>query len=102
MLYSVWNTGARRYDYYQAVGSLRDGVFAPKASLPSGGKLGVAADRAGRPLPGGAKLVGHGDHAQGVIATRNPGLALGMVDVGVTGKALLLLGAALLLRKVTK
>lgn len=79
MRYSVWNDIAQRYDYYEAPGTLRDGVFAPPAQLSGGHDLGIAADQAARALPTSASLVGHGQFAQGLIAARK-GMALGSVS----------------------
>ena len=99
MLYSVWNSGAQRYDYYQAPGQLRDGVFAPNAQLSGGGELGLAPDDAARPLPAGATLVGHGELAQGVIASRKHPLGF----LGIDNDSLKLagmIGGAYLIYKV--
>lgn len=88
MKYSVWNTATATYDYYEAPGTLRAGVIAPTPRLPSGGRLGLAPQRAGRPLPVGAVLTGSGPYAQGMVATRNGG-ALGDffgMDIGELAK----------------
>lgn len=72
MTYSVWNPAAMVFDYYESPGALRDGVFAPPAPLAGGHSLGLAPDEAARSLPVGAKHVGSGPYAKGLIASRNP------------------------------
>ena len=86
--YSVWDPQMQRYDYYQVVGNaLRDGVFAPEPMHLMNVRehkagLGVTVDQAARKLPAGAQLVGHGESARGLIATRTPAAGgMGLGDV---------------------
>jgi hypothetical protein len=73
MIYSVWNQGRGQYSYYAAPdGNPTANAPAPKHIRP--GTLGVTPTQASWPLPTGAKLVGHGDHPRGRVATRG-GLA---------------------------
>lgn len=77
-LYSVWNPTSLSWDYYQAPGELRAGVFAEDARLSGGFKIGMTVEEAARPLPVGATLVGRGAEARGMVATRNGGRPLGI------------------------
>lgn len=88
--YSVWN--GKGYDYYQAAGELRDGVFAAKPRLRSRGRLGVAADQAAPPLPMGATLVGKGLYPQGTIASRKSGNPLAGITFDISNWELVLIG----------
>lgn len=67
MIYSVWNTGARRYDYYEAHAKPSTHAGAPPASSSS--SLGATPDQAAWRLPAGARLVGSGDLARGRVAS---------------------------------
>ncbi len=80
-MYSVWNDPHKRWDYYEAMGHLKGG-FAPKPRIPTGNRLGVAPDDAARPLPAGAKLVGSGQLARGMIASRKSALGFFGFDTG--------------------
>lgn len=101
MLYSVWNPSALNYDYYQAVGGLKDG-FATPPKLTSGHELGLTPEQATRPLPAGSVKVGSGDRAMGLIATTSGG-QLGFLEFDSnTKKAALLIVCAFFLYKVTK
>lgn len=79
MRYSVWNGGG--YSYYEAPGSLRDGVFAPTPSIRNRRPLGVAPEEAAPRLPLGAALVGKGLYPLGTIATRNGSAVLGALEL---------------------
>ncbi len=70
--YSVWNPSAGVWDYYQAQGDLRAGVFAPPARMGSAHRLGMSPEEAERTLPVGATLVGRGPQAVGMVAGRKP------------------------------
>jgi hypothetical protein len=67
MLYSVWNEKARAYDYYESMGATPIAVPSP-SHLKPGKQLGIPPESAGWPKPGGARLVGRGPYAKGVIA----------------------------------
>jgi len=78
--HSAWNPRTLRYDYYRAPAHLlRSGVIAPPARLPLGGALGIAPEDAARPLPAGARPVGSGPSARGMIASPRGGAALGSI-----------------------
>ena len=94
MRYSVWN--GQQYDFYEAPGSLRDGVFAPSPKIRARRSLGVAPEEAATALPRGAKLVGRGSFPQGTIATCNGGESpLGMLDFDSPTVRLVTAGAAI-------
>lgn len=78
MRYSVWNGSG--YTYYEAPGSLRDGVFAAPPRIQSIRKLGVAPEEAAARLPAAAKVIGSGPYPMGTIATRNGNAVLGALD----------------------
>lgn len=67
MLYSVWNSPARSFDYYEGPGDLPDGVAKPR-SLWGGGQLGVTPEEAAPLLPMGSRKVGSGEFPRGVIS----------------------------------
>jgi len=69
MIYSKWRPAHGGYDYYQ--GNDFDIPLAndlPTPVLPSGTDIGVASIDSGRPIPSGAKRVGSGELAKGLIA----------------------------------
>lgn len=72
MTYSVWRPELGLYDYYETSPSLKD-TTPPKPSL-SRSPFGLAPEEAAWKLPLGAKKVGSGKRAKGMIA-RNGGLA---------------------------
>jgi len=83
MLYSVWNSGARGYDYYEAPGNLTDGV-APRRNLRAGHQLGITPEEAAPRLPVGARKVGRGEFPRGTIATAGASLSgLDFMDVPI-------------------
>lgn len=79
MIYSVWNSGTQSFDYYEGVGKLVDGQI-PKRTMVGRRQLGVTPEEASAKLPAGARKVGSGEFAKGVIATQG-GIGLGL-DVG--------------------
>jgi len=84
--YSVYRPEEGVYDYYETPGKT---AHSPDPKFLSGrlgmgsSALGLASTDAGWSLPAGAKLVGSGKIAQGMIATRNGGLGLG--DIAIPG-----------------
>ena len=70
-LYSVWDPRTLAWDYYQAAGQMRAGVFADEPKLPAGHRIGLTPEEAARPLPVGSVRVGSGPTPKGMIATRN-------------------------------
>lgn len=79
MIYSVWNSGARQYDYYQTSQPSPVHAGAPRHVAKSS-PLGATVDDALYPLPPGATRIGSGPIAKGKVA-RASGTALG--DLGV-------------------
>jgi hypothetical protein len=65
MTYSVWNPKTRKYAYYSANEAHADDT--PKPCVQSRGKLGCALGQISWGLPPGAKPMGHGDTARGVV-----------------------------------
>jgi hypothetical protein len=99
--FSVWNPDLLGFDYFEGNAELREGVIAPVPKLPSGGKLGLIPEQAAMRLPSGARRIGSGDLARGLIATRNGrnsamGDFLG-VDFNTAIKGAILVGGAWLL-----
>ena len=91
MIYSVWDHGNRRYDYYQtAERSSRVNAPTPK-HFSNVHELGMAPEEAAWPLPSGAKFVGSGKTPKGMIAERG-GASLGFFELR-NPLHLLLLGA---------
>lgn len=69
MIYSLWNPVDNRYSYFSAPKERRgSGDDLPTPVLPKGTDIGVASTEAGRPIPAGAKAVGTGAMAKGVVA----------------------------------
>lgn len=67
MRYSVWNTSARAYDYYDVSGTA--GTHVNEASRRSKRPLGATPEEAACRLPAGARKVGSGHAPQGRIAS---------------------------------
>lgn len=79
MIFSVWNYGSQRYDYFEAQGQVPPyGWF----RRPTPGTLRQPEEIAAR-LPQGAVYTGSGSLARGVIATDLPGI--GTADTGTPG-----------------
>jgi hypothetical protein len=97
MIYSVWNQGARRFDYYQdAQRNHRANTPSPK-HLRATHEIGIPVDRAGWPLPAGAKKIGSGPLPRGRVASRAALGGLGAIDVTSPGTIAILLGIAALI-----
>jgi hypothetical protein len=79
MVYSVWNKGTQSFDYFEGLGSLVDGQL-PKRTLIGRRQLGMTPEESSARLPAGARKIGSGEFAKGVIATRG-GVGLGF-DLG--------------------
>lgn len=99
MIYSVWVPEARRYDYYSVGEAIEDDTPAPSfSSGPS--KLGYAPGEASWDLPAGAKPIGQGQRARGVVVHPQ---AVGDLDLGSKPiKWLLYVGIAFAAWKVFK
>lgn len=67
MIYSVWNIGAQRYDYFEA--PAKSATHAGPPPVKSSSSLGATPDQAAWRLPAGAKHVGSGELARGRIAS---------------------------------
>lgn len=65
--FSVWDNGARRYNYYDAPGTRPIHAGAPPRV--HGGTLGATPEQAAWPLPISARKVGAGELPQGRIAS---------------------------------
>ena len=99
--HSVWNSSTLSWDYYRGpLGAhLKDGIFAPPTTVCAR-ELGVSLDTAVRTLPLGAELVGHGDYARGLVASRKGVLDRVTGNLGRTAVyALAVLGAFSLVRR---
>lgn len=88
-VYSVWNGAG--FDYFEAASTPGDPSL-PHHIAKRSGKLGVVAEEAGWPLPAGARKVGSGPMAKGMIAHES----LGGLDLP-GGNTLLLIGAGIAL-----
>lgn len=73
MIYSVWNQGAWRYDYYRSA-AVQDTVNAPAPDhLPkvaASATLGLSPEAACWRLPPGSQLIGSGDLPRGRVASK--------------------------------
>lgn len=68
MIYSEWKPDTGGYDYYETTGTQNINDDLPTPDLPAATKIGVPSIEAGRPIPAGARLVGSGDVAVGLVA----------------------------------
>lgn len=94
MIYSVYNHGTRRYDYFED--GRTDGTHAGAPPLvASGKKIGVVPEAASWRLPMMAKRVGDGEMPRGRIATRG-GVPMGVVNLSDPGTVLLAIGVGYL------
>ena len=104
MIYSVWDHSERRYDYYRTPEKSAE-EHAPKPKHVKDHAMGATPTEAAWPLPGNARLVGHGKYPKGQIATRSRGgLGLGALDIdsGFIKIALLSTAGLLLWREMNK
>lgn len=103
MLYSVFRAGRGVYDYYETPEQHAINADLPVPSLPlETNRVGVPAIEAARRLPAGARPVGSGWHARGVVASDEVGLGLGDLKGALTNPwawVALGLGAFLLYRE---
>ena len=72
MIYSEWKPDTGGFIYYEADETQNINDDLPAPDLRSASKIGVPSIEAGRPLPGGTKVVGEGDVAVGIIAPVHP------------------------------
>lgn len=95
MIYSRWRPDTGGYDYFQTSDRWGLGDDLPTPRLRAG-KLGVASTSAGRPIPRGARRIGSGPLAKGVIAPMDTrGLAMSGVNVSLGGIGTFVLGGLL-------
>jgi hypothetical protein len=94
VIYSVWNQGARQYDYYEAP-TVQNSANTPVPKHIRAKPLGATIDQAAWPLPSTAKLVGRGKLAQGRIASRGGNLlSLGAINMDTNTIGMIGLGLA--------
>lgn len=94
MIYSRWRPDRGGYDYFESSERYGLGDDLPTPRLRPG-KIGVASTSAGRPIPSGARYVGSGALARGVIAPmETAGLSMAGISVQMGGLTLAV-GAAL-------
>lgn len=95
MIYSRWRPDTGGYDYFESSERYGMGDDLPTPRLFPG-KLGVASTSAGRPIPTGARRIGSGPTAKGVIAPMDTrGLAMAGINVSMGGIGTLLIGGLL-------
>jgi hypothetical protein len=76
VIYSRFLQDRGEYAYYEDSATLVVNQDLPVPRLPSmAGRVGVPARESGRPLPGGARLIGHGPRARGLVV--GPGSSFG-------------------------
>lgn len=95
MIYSKWLPDRGGYAYYETAERRGLGDDLPVPSLRDTTSIGVASTDIGRSLPLGAKLVGYGPLAKGLIAPLDRSGLSGIIPSGLPGTFLLAaLGAA--------
>lgn len=97
MIYSKWRPDSGGYDYFDAASEKRGlGDDLPTPRLTAIGGLGVASTSAGRPMPAGARFVGSGAIARGLIAPLDRrGLSLSGINLSFGGVTTFVLGTVL-------
>lgn len=98
MIYSCFQEGAGVYRYFRDDTERAVNSDLPVPSYSSDTKIGAPSRDAARPFPSGAKPIGKGWHARGIIVKcPSSGLgALGDLVGGDTGRSVALLAAGLL------
>ncbi len=82
MIHSCFDPKTGLYDYYQSSLQIPYNADLPVPKLPSmAGNVGVPAMEAGRPMPSGAKHIGRGWHARGMISRCDGGGVSGFGSV---------------------
>ena len=74
MIYSVWNQGARQWDYYED-NSQQSTANTPKPSHIPNARIGATPDEAAWPLPSSARRTGSGNEPRGRVAARKGALS---------------------------
>ena len=78
MIYSCFQQTPGLYAYFEGPGDVPLNGDLPVPRLPAAvGGIGVPSIEAGRPLPAGAKYIGSGWHARGMLVKCGPGGSLG-------------------------
>lgn len=94
MIYSVWNQGARAYDFYESP-EVQHKLNTPVPNHIRPKELGATIDQAAWPLPPSARKVGSGEFAKGRVASRSgAGSPLGAINMDASTFGLLGLGLA--------
>lgn len=112
MNYSCFDPASGLYDYFEDATQIPINADLPVPQLPkAAGKIGVPSIDAGRPLPPGARPVGRGWHARGIVVSCGRGspqsmgampTASGAVDWVKNGGWMWLLGGAVAVWFVSK
>lgn len=93
MIYSVWNPASQKYAYYEVSEAHADDVPTPACRGKT--SLGCAPAELTWTLPAGARPMGEGDHARGVVVHPSGGGALsGFTDSPLS--SLLLVGVGII------
>jgi len=85
VIYSVYNYGARAYDYYEGSGPSGTHAGTPRIAPPKS-ELGASPEQAAWVLPRGARKIGSGDLPRGSIA------ALAGADPATDGSGVMQIG----------
>ncbi len=107
MIYSCFDQDRGLYRYFQDATSRPINADLPVPTFSGETKMGYAAIAAARPLPRGAKRVGEGWHARGIVV-RCPGgdlSGLGALDEGMgrnIALALAIVGGVVIYQLVTR
>lgn len=101
MIYSCFDANSGLYDYYETDEQKPLNADLPVPKLGSvDNPIGTPAIRAGRPVPAGARKVGRGWHARGMVADCSKrsiaGLGEVTIDAGTVMPLLLVAGTVLL------
>lgn len=72
MIYSRWRPDFGGYDYFEAGPEYNLNDDLPTPELDVIGDVGAPSVEAGRPIPAGARYVGEGDLAVGLVAPTDP------------------------------
>lgn len=93
MLYSVWSPSAKRYTYFETKEGHRDDPPKPRGG---GSRMGAAPGQLGYGLPPGARRIGEGPLARGVVVHPSPGGGLGLGFFESEAGGIMLIAAAYL------
>lgn len=91
MIYSVYNTETRAYDYYEGPGP--KGTHAGAPPISGGNQIGATVTQAAWKVPPGAHKVGTGELPKGRVASIASLGSLGDA-IGIDGKKLAMIGVA--------